>query len=316
MKYSIIYIGLLLLILNSCSYDERSGINSLPLQAMFCVGGHLVEAKTGIKEIQKRDEQSDLKFEDEEENDGHLHKQWHLLLVISVLLLFFAVGVIYFFLKKCGYNRKLQCKQMIFFQSQMINQELEHRIKKLNKELLYNEKLIQNAKTIEEQRNELSERNKELRQLIAESKRIQKDKEELNCDLVNRNRSLKKLLDNQMALVNILNLEEAQAIGLELLYLLKSGKKKNMNDSQWDCLFDTINVLYGDLSALHKSLLLTEQESKVFYLTYIGLSNTEQAEHLVLKYDSVKKYKTRIKCKMNLGKEVSLEYFMRNYTLR
>jgi len=49
---------------------------------------------------------------------------------------------------------------------------------------------------------------------------------------------------------------------------------------------------------------------KVCYLTYIGITISEQAKVLIIETNTIKRYKNRIKNKLKLGEEILLSVYL------
>ena len=100
-------------------------------------------------------------------------------------------------------------------------------------------------------------------------------------------------------------------VGLESLLLLKKHRYNHIKkEEDWLLLYDAINILYGDISHIVSSFGLTSQEVKVCYLTYIGITISEQAKVLIIETNTIKRYKNRIKNKLKLGEEILLSVYL------
>ena len=145
----------------------------------------------------------------------------------------------------------------------------------------------------------------QLEKVVSELKERLKYKDELNLDLIQRNRELKAKLRLQLSLKSELTEKELLlTVGLESLLLLKKHRYNHIKKE------DAINILYGDISHIVSSFGLTSQEVKVCYLTYIGITISEQAKVLIIETNTIKRYKNRIKNKLKLGEEILLSVYL------
>ena len=144
----------------------------------------------------------------------------------------------------------------------------------------------------------------QLEKVVSELKERLKYKDELNLNLIQRNRELKaksELTEKELLLT----------VGLESLLLLKKHRYNHIKkEEDWLLLYDAINILYGDISHIVSSFGLTSQEVKVCYLTYIGITISEQAKVLIIETNTIKRYKNRIKNKLKLGEEILLSVYL------
>ena len=148
----------------------------------------------------------------------------------------------------------------------------------------------------------------QLEKVVSELKERLKYKDELNLDLIQRNRELKAKLRLQLSLTEK---ELLLTVGLESLLLLKKHRYNHIKkEEDWLLLYDAINILYGDISHIVSSFGLTSQEVKVCYLTYIGITISEQAKVLIIETNTIKRYKNRIKNKLKLGEEILLSVYL------
>ena len=152
----------------------------------------------------------------------------------------------------------------------------------------------------------------QLEKVVSELKERLKYKDELNLDLIQRNRELKAKLRLQLALKSELTEKELLlTVGLESLLLLKKHRYNHIKkEEDWLLLYDAINILYGDISHIVSSFGLTSQEVKVCYLTYIVITISEQAKVLIIETNTIKRYKNRIKNKLKLGEEILLSVYL------
>ncbi|MBS6527835.1 MAG: hypothetical protein KH403_09795 [Bacteroides caccae] len=133
----------------------------------------------------------------------------------------------------------------------------------------------------------------QLEKVVSELKERLKYKDELNLNLIQTEKEL--LL----------------TVGLESLLLLKKHRYNHIKkEEDWLLLYDAINILYGDISHIVSSFGLTSQEVKVCYLTYIGITISEQAKVLIIETNTIKRYKNRIKNKLKLGEEILLSVYL------
>ena len=111
----------------------------------------------------------------------------------------------------------------------------------------------------------------QLEKVVSELKERLKYKDELNLNLIQRNRELKAKLRLQLSLKSELTEKELLlTVGLESLLLLKKHRYNHIKkEEDWLLLYDAINILYGDISHIVSSFGLTSQEVNVCYLTYI-----------------------------------------------
>ena len=146
----------------------------------------------------------------------------------------------------------------------------------------------------------------QLEKVVSELKERLKYKDELNLDLIQRNRELKAKLRLQLSLKSELTEKELLlTVGLESLLLLKKHRYNHIKkEEDWLLLYDAINILYGDISHIVSSFGLTSQEVKVCYLTYIGITI------LIIETNTIKRYKNRIKNKLKLGEEILLSVYL------
>ena len=144
----------------------------------------------------------------------------------------------------------------------------------------------------------------QLEKVVSELKERLKYKDELNLDLIQRNRELKAKLRLQLSLKSELTEKELLlTVGLESLLLLKKHRYNHIKkEEDW--------LLYGDISHIVSSFGLTSQEVKVCYLTYIGITISEQAKVLIIETNTIKRYKNRIKNKLKLGEEILLSVYL------
>ena len=149
----------------------------------------------------------------------------------------------------------------------------------------------------------------QLEKVVSELKERLKYKDELNLDLIQRNRELKAKLRLQLSLKSELTEKELLlTVGLESLLLLKKHRYNHIKkEEDWLLLY---NILYGDISHIVSSFGLTSQEVKVCYLTYIGITISEQAKVLIIETNTIKRYKNRIKNKLKLGEEILLSVYL------
>lgn len=99
-------------------------------------------------------------------------------------------------------------------------------------------------------------------------------------------------------------------VGLESLLLLKKHRYNHIKkEEDWLLLYDAINILYGDISHIVSSFGLTSQEVKVCYLTYIGITISEQAKVLIIETNTIKGIK-QDKNKLKLGEEILLSVYL------
>ena len=146
----------------------------------------------------------------------------------------------------------------------------------------------------------------QLEKVVSELKERLKYKDELNLDLIQRNRELKAKLKSELTEKELL-----LTVGLESLLLLKKHRYNHIKkEEDWLLLYDAINILYGDISHIVSSFGLTSQEVKVCYLTYIGITISEQAKVLIIETNTIKRYKNRIKNKLKLGEEILLSVYL------
>lgn len=152
----------------------------------------------------------------------------------------------------------------------------------------------------------------QLEKVVSELKERLKYKDELNLNLIQRNRELKAKLRLQLSLKSELTEKELLlTVGLESLLLLKKHRYNHIKkEEDWLLLYDAINILYGDISHIVSSFGLTSQEVKVCYLTYIGITISEQAKVLIIETNTIKRYKNRIKNKLELGEEILLSVYL------
>lgn len=152
----------------------------------------------------------------------------------------------------------------------------------------------------------------QLEKTISELKEKLKYKDEQNQNLIHRNRELKAELDSLLSIKGELAGKELLLIfGIELLLLLKKHRYNHIKkEEDWLMLYDAIHILYGDISHIVSSIGLTSQEMKVCYLTYIGITTSEQAEILIIATNTIKRYKNRIKNKLKLGEEIQLSVYL------
>ena len=148
----------------------------------------------------------------------------------------------------------------------------------------------------------------QLEKVVSELKERLKYKDELNLDLI----QLKAKLRLQLSLKSELTEKELLlTVGLESLLLLKKHRYNHIKkEEDWLLLYDAINILYGDISHIVSSFGLTSQEVKVCYLTYIGITISEQAKVLIIETNTIKRYKNRIKNKLKLGEEILLSVYL------
>ena len=147
----------------------------------------------------------------------------------------------------------------------------------------------------------------QLEKVVSELKERLKYKDELNQNLIHRNRELKAKFRLQLSLEKELLL----TVGLESLLLLKKHRYNHIKkEEDWLLLYDAIHILYGDISHIVSSFGLTSQEVKVCYLTYIGITISEQAKVLIVETNTIKRYKNRIKNKLKLGEEILLSVYL------
>ena len=146
----------------------------------------------------------------------------------------------------------------------------------------------------------------QLEKVVSELKERLKYKDELNLNLIQRNRELKAKLRLQLSLKSELTEKELLlTVGLESLLLLKKHRYNHIKkEEDWLLLYDAINILYGDISHIVSSFGLTSQEVKVCYLT------SEQAKVLIIETNTIKRYKNRIKNKLKLGEEILLSVYL------
>ena len=148
----------------------------------------------------------------------------------------------------------------------------------------------------------------QLEKVVSELKERLKYKDELNLNLIQRNRELKAKLSLKSELTEK---ELLLTVGLESLLLLKKHRYNHIKkEEDWLLLYDAINILYGDISHIVSSFGLTSQEVKVCYLTYIGITISEQAKVLIIETNTIKRYKNRIKNKLKLGEEILLSVYL------
>ena len=142
----------------------------------------------------------------------------------------------------------------------------------------------------------------QLEKVVSELKERLKYKDELNLDLIQRNRELKAKLRLQLSLKSELTEKELLlTVGLESLLLLKKHRYNHIKkEEDWLLLYDAINILYGDISHIVSS----------FGLTYIGITISEQAKVLIIETNTIKRYKNRIKNKLKLGEEILLSVYL------
>ena len=90
----------------------------------------------------------------------------------------------------------------------------------------------------------------QLEKVVSELKERLKYKDELNLDLIQRNRELKAKLRLQLSLKSELTEKELLlTVGLESLLLLKKHRYNHIKkEEDWLLLYDAINILYGDIS--------------------------------------------------------------------
>lgn len=163
-----------------------------------------------------------------------------------------------------------------------------------------------------EQLENLEEKNTRLEEKVSKFIKLLEEKDALNQDLLNRNRELKAKFDSYLKIKNEFEEDESfLIIGLELLSLLKKRRYGPFKDeAHWLLLYAAIDLLYGDISSVVGLAGLTSQETKVCYLTYVGLNNSEQAEILVVEVNSIKRYKNRIKKKLNVDGKTALAVYL------
>ena len=133
----------------------------------------------------------------------------------------------------------------------------------------------------------------QLEKVVSELKERLKYKDELNLDLIQRNRELKAKLRLQLSLKSELTEKELLlTVGLESLLLLKKHRYNHIKkEEDWLLLYDAINILYGDIS-------------------HIGITISEQAKVLIIETNTIKRYKNRIKNKLKLGEEILLSVYL------
>ena len=87
----------------------------------------------------------------------------------------------------------------------------------------------------------------QLEKVVSELKERLKYKDELNLDLIQRNRELKAKLRLQLSLKSELTEKELLlTVGLESLLLLKKHRYNHIKkEEDWLLLYDAINILYG-----------------------------------------------------------------------
>ena len=95
----------------------------------------------------------------------------------------------------------------------------------------------------------------QLEKVVSELKERLKYKDELNLDLIQRNRELKAKLRLQLSLKSELTEKELLlTVGLESLLLLKKHRYNHIKkEEDWLLLYDAINILYGDISHIVSS---------------------------------------------------------------
>ena len=144
----------------------------------------------------------------------------------------------------------------------------------------------------------------QLEKVVSELKERLKYKDELNQNLIHRNRELKAKFRLQLSLKSELTEKELLlTVGLESLLLLKKHRYNHIKkEEDWLLLYDAIHIV--------SSFGLTSQEVKVCYLTYIGITISEQAKVLIVETNTIKRYKNRIKNKLKLGEEILLSVYL------
>ena len=159
---------------------------------------------------------------------------------------------------------------------------------------------------------DLEEKNIGLKEKVSKFIKLLEEKDALNHDLLNRNRELKAKFYSHLKIKNEFEEDDAFLIvGLELLLLLKTHRYGSLKDeAHWLLLYAVIDLLYGDISSVVGLVGLTSQEIKICYLTYVGLNNSEQAEILSVEVNSIKRYKNRIKNKLNVEGKTTLAVYL------
>ncbi len=252
-----------------------------------------------IRALGQKYEKERLQSANQELQNEHLRQRTHYLTGILVICFLFIICLFFYYREKRKKDKEL---------TRILRRlrENEQQISNYTSLLQKNKRMIGN----------LLNDKKENDTLLQDKNVEYEDLKEINNQLSAELRTLHTDREDILRHLNVGNLElnlSEQYMAYTHLCQLKSETYYGILETQqeWNQLFAIIDLLYDNVSAkLSKYGLLTEQDKRVCYLLRIGISNADLGRLFNIDARSVTKSKQRIKKKINLAPDDSLEEFL------
>lgn len=261
-----------------------------------------VSVSSTIRALGQNYEKERLKRENQQLQNEQLRRRMHYITILLIACCLIVAGLVWYYREKW---RKEKVLADVMQQLRDNERQIENytTVIEKNKRIISDLKGAQRKNAVlllEEQNKSTAYENlrNENQLLVKQLHILQSDREELL---------------QQLQMGTISSISSQRMAAFTQLWLLKSEPYYGLIEIQeeWNRLFELIDVLYGDISTkLNACELLKEHDRRVCYLLHAGLDNSTLGTLFNIDNTSVTKSKQRIKKKLGLGPNDSLEGFL------
>lgn len=261
-----------------------------------------LSASSTIRALGQNYEKERLKSENQQLQNERLRRRMHYLIILSFSFCLLVAGLVWYYREKWKKEKVLadMMQKLRDNESQIDN---------------YTTIIEKNKRIISELQGDQRKKVALLREVQSKSTQFENLKEEnlLLMKQLHLLQSDRKEILQKLQMGTISSISSQRMAAFTQLWLLKSEPYYGIIETQeeWCRLFELIDVFYGDISdKLNSCELLNEHDKRVCYLLHAGLDNSTLGTIFNIDNTSVTKSKQRIKKKLGLGPNDSLEAFL------
>lgn len=255
-----------------------------------------------IRALGQNYEKERLKSENQQLQNERLRRRMYYLIILSFSFCLLVAGLVWYYREKWKKEKVLadMMQKLRDNESQIDN---------------YTTIIEKNKRIISELQGDQRKKVALLREVQSKSTQFENLKEEnlLLMKQLHLLQSDRKEILQKLQMGTISSISSQRMAAFTQLWLLKSEPYYGIIETQeeWCRLFELIDVFYGDISdKLNSCELLNEHDRRVCYLLHAGLDNSTLGTIFNIDNTSVTKSKQRIKKKLGLGPNDSLEAFL------
>ena len=260
-----------------------------------------LSASSTIRALGQNYEKERLKSENQRLQNEQLRRRMHYLIILSLSFCLLVAGLVWYYREKWK-------KEKVLAEVMQQLRDNESQIESYTAVIEKNKRIISDLKG-DQRRNaallrEEQSKSTNYENLKSENLLLMKQLHILHSD---REEILQRL---QMGSTSSISSQRIAAF--TQFWLLKSEPYYGIIETQeeWNRVFELVDMFYGDISAkLNVCELLNEHDRRVCYLLHAGLDNSTLGILFNIDNTSVTKSKQRIKKKLGLGPNDSLEAF-------